>query len=116
MPVIRNVRVHLEGGLPVVVDLQMLPGPADVSLLCTNMRTTDGKRPTFIEHTQSWFVIPLAVVRFVELPSDALEIAAASTLPSSVALGPGEKAPASEGGEDADFEPDEAFLQRIRDI
>jgi hypothetical protein len=113
---IRNVRVHLEGGLPVVVDLRTLPGPADVSLLCTNMRTTDNKRPTFIEHGQSWFVIPMSVIRFVELPSDALEQAAASALPSSVALGPGETAPGSGGQEDADFEPDEAFLQRIRDI
>jgi hypothetical protein len=113
---IRNARVHIEGALPVVVDLQTLPGPADVSLLCTNMRTTDGKRPTFIEHSESWFVIPMSVVRFVEMPADALEQAAASALPSSVALGPGATAAGSTGQEDADFEPDEAFLQRIRDI
>lgn len=113
---IRNARIHIEGALPVMADLRALPEASDVSVSCTNMRTTDGKRPTFIEHGQSWFVIPLAVVRFVEMPPDALGL---SSLPEAAS-----GAESDTHGEDVgpaaqdalDFEPDEAFLQRIRDI
>ena len=112
---IRNVVIHFEGELPVVADLRALPGPTDISLLCTNMRTIDGKRPTFIDQTKSWFLIPVSVVRFIEMPSDALEM---------TAEGPDVRPAASEEDREAlpaleaslDVEPDESLLQRIRDI
>lgn len=111
---IRNVRIHLEGALPVLADLRALPEATDVSLMCTNMRTTDGKRPSFIEHSESWFVIPLSVVRFVELPATALESAGAG---AETGTGAGRGAAAAdESAAEADFETDESFLQRIRDI
>ena len=115
---IQNVRIHLEGELPVLADLNALPGPLDISLLCTNMRTTDGKQPTFIERSASWFVIPLAVVRFVEMPASAVEAAIEAAEKESAPIqlpGSREMNVQEEVGAD-DFEPDEAFLQRIRDI
>ena len=115
---INNARIHLEGELPVLADLNAMPGPLDVSLLCTNLRTTDGKQPTFIHHSASWFVIPLAVVRFVEMPASAVESAVEEAESESAPI----QLPGSRGSSVSDelaaddFEPDEAFLQRIRDI
>ena len=57
--VIRDAVLHLTGKLPLLVDLHAPPAAGDVSLLATNVRTRDGKRPTFAENTDSWFVIPL---------------------------------------------------------
>jgi hypothetical protein len=114
--VISRAVLHIDGALPVIVDLRALPEPTDVNLMCTNMRTVDGKKPSFIDHSDSWFVIPLAILRFIELPPDALEMAgrggdqttARSDEPEALML----PAPIDEG----DLEPDEAFLKRIRDI
>ncbi len=115
---IHNVRIHLEGELPVLADLNVLPGPLDISLLCTNLRTTDGKQPTFIHHSASWFVIPLAVVRFVEMPASAVESAveAAESESSPIQLPGGRESNEPDELGAGNFEPDEAFLQRIRDI
>jgi hypothetical protein len=113
---IRNVRIHIEGSLPVVADLRAVPQPVDVTLLCTNMRTTDGKRPTFIEDGQSWFVIPLSVVRFIEMPADALESAGGLSSLTGGELVAGAAQATSASEDELDYEPDEAFLQRIRDI
>src|SRR4029077_17995778 len=67
-PLMRGVVIHLNNEQPVVVDLYDLPTARDVAVICTNMRPQDGKRPIFIDHTESVFVIPLAYVRFIELP------------------------------------------------
>lgn len=119
--VIRNAVIHIEGTLPVLADLPGMPQASDVSLLCTNLRTVDGKRPTFIEHSDSWFLVPLATVRFVEMPSNAM--AASSPLdaganPRSDAARPAEERmpPPLDDFDDLDLEPDETLLQRIRDI
>lgn len=113
--------VHIDGELPIVVDLRTLPEPSHVTLVCTNMRTVDGKKPAFIERRDSWFVIPMAVVRFVELPASAVELAAQGldaaewTVPVAEATEP-EVVMLPAPAEDVDLEPDAAFLARIRDI
>jgi hypothetical protein len=80
-----------------VVDLIEEPKPGDISLICTNVRTLDGKRPVFIDQVDSTFVFPYVSVRFVEIPSGAAPIAEA------------------QGGEPEELEIDEDFMRRIRD-
>src|SRR4026207_71338 len=69
--VIPNVYVHLVNELPLLVDVLELPGPSDRNLRCTNVRTVDGKRPTFVHDPRSTFVFPMAQVRMIEAPSMA---------------------------------------------
>ena len=42
--VIRNAVIHVANEQPLLVDLYELPSPADVGMLCTNMRMLDGRR------------------------------------------------------------------------
>jgi hypothetical protein len=104
-PLLRGAVIHLNNEQPVVVDLFELPTARDVAVICTNMRTQDGKRPIFIDHTESVFVIPLAFVRFIELPG-ALAAQEADGGPGRSRSG----APA-----ESEIEIDEEFLRRIRD-
>jgi len=94
--VIRAV-VHLLNDQPVVADVFDDPKPGDVALICTNVRTVDGKRPTFIDRTDSTFVFPYAWIRFIEIPSGAAPVVEA------------------EAAEPEDLEIDEDFLRRVRD-
>ena len=89
--------VHIHNDQPIVVDVVENPKPSDISLICTNVRTLDGKRPTFIDHVDSTFVFPYAHIRFIEIPSGALPAAEGDSAP------------------EAELEIDEAFLKRIRD-
>jgi hypothetical protein len=100
--VIRAI-LHLLNDQPIAVELLQMPTPADVTVICTNMRTVDGKKPVFIDFANSTFVFPMSAVRFVEvLPSgDERERAA----------GPAIAAPA----EPEDLEIDEDFLRRVRE-
>jgi hypothetical protein len=93
-----RVVVHLLNDQPVVADVAEAPKPGDVSLICTNVTTLDGRRPVFIDQSDSTFVFPYAGIRFVEIPSG--------------------EAPAREvqGAAEADeLEIDEDFLRRVRD-
>ena len=107
-PTLRAAVIHLNNEQPVVADLFEFPTARDVAVVCTNMRTQDGKRPVFIDQSDSIFVIPLAYVRFIELPRglgrDGGEV------------GPGgaRAKPAATPAE-AEIEIDEEFLRRIRD-
>jgi hypothetical protein len=100
--VIRAI-LHLLNDQPIVVDLYEAPTPADVTVICTNMRTVDGKKPVYIDFAASTFVFPMSSVRFVEIPptGEAAERAA----------GPAIAAPA----ESEDLEIDEDFLRRVRE-
>jgi hypothetical protein len=89
--------VHMLNDQPIVVDLIEDPKPGDISLICTNVRTLDGKRPVFIDHVDSTFVFPYVSVRFVEIPSGATPVAE------------------TQGGEPEELEIDEDFMRRIRD-
>jgi len=79
-----------------------------VTVICTNVRTQDGKRPIFIDQSDSIFVIPLAYVRFIELPrrGPGGDGAGGDSLRSR-------SAPATPAEEE--IEIDEDFLRKIRD-
>lgn len=131
---IRNVVIHASNEQPLMVDLFELPSAEDAGLVCTNMRTMDGKRPIFIDQIESTFFFPYHVIRFLEIPQAAAAGAARrgrrrdpgadeagdavaqeheSLLPivlgASAEVAPGDDA-------DVDIEIDEDFLQRVRDI
>jgi len=105
--VITNVIIHLINELPVMADLEALPGPADRSVRCTNVRTVDGKQPTFVHDVHGTFVFPLGVIRLIEAPSAAAEAKA----PPPLALVSVEQTPPP-----LDEEPDEDLLARIRSV
>jgi hypothetical protein len=112
-PVLRNVVIHLNNEQPVLADLFDLPSPRDVAILCTNMRTPDGKRPVFIDQVNSIFLLPLAHIRFIEVP----ETAATDTADpgqGQAARGRHRQAQPVTPPE-PDLEIDEDFLRRIRD-
>ncbi len=103
---IRNVVVHMQGDQPFIADLEALPTPSDAALVCTNIRLAGGKKPTFIDHSESTFLFPLLHVRFVEIPPTAEAIEEAAQL-------------TARAGADTDssqeLELDEDFLRRVRD-
>jgi hypothetical protein len=66
--VIRNVVIHTANEQPLMCDLFDLPTSDDAGLVCTNLRSMDGKRPVFIDATASTFFFPYHVVRFLEIP------------------------------------------------
>jgi hypothetical protein len=102
--VIRAI-LHLLNDQPLTVDLIDEPKAIDVAVLCTNVRTLDGKRPVFIDFSDSTFVIPMASIRFVEIPTgvEQAERDRAAALAAE---------PADEG---EDLEIDEDFLRRVRE-
>ena len=95
--------LHLLNDQPIVVELFEVPTPTDVTVICTNMRTVDGKKPVFIDFASSTFVFPMSSVRFVEIPPTGAEAEAAA--------GPAIAAPT----EPEDLEIDEDFLRRVRE-
>jgi hypothetical protein len=111
--VIRNVVIHITNEQPLLADLYEMPTAADVSLVCTNVRMLDGKKPIFIDHADSVFAFPYGTIRFIEILA-----AAATGLPETPgadqAIAPDEANAAGEAEED--LELDEDFLRRIRDV
>ena len=69
---IRNVVVHIANEQPILADLLMEPKPSDTVLICSNLRTMGGKKPVFIDKTDSTFMLPLAHIRFVEIPQASM--------------------------------------------
>jgi hypothetical protein len=100
--VIRAI-LHLLNDQPLVVDLLEEPKADDLTVVCTNVKTVDGKRPVFIDFSTSTFVFPMAMVRFVEIPraSDEAERARPST--------------GADDEEADDLEIDEDFLRKVRE-
>ncbi len=111
---IRDVVLHLNNEQPMIADLYELPTASDVSIVCTNLRTMNGKRPVFADHSSSRFVFPLQFIRFVEIPLEAR--------PSAEPLEPRRGLPAPRDVDqvspavEPELEIDEDFLQRIRDV
>ena len=113
--VIKNAVIHLLNEQPVLADLYEMPQPRDQGLLCTNLRTMDGKRPVFIERMDGVFFFPYLHVRFLEIPTGSTglpEIEAPTKKLSAEAAA----AAAAAANADADVELDEDFLRRIRDV
>ena len=94
---IRNVVIHIANEQPLLADLYEMPAPSHVSLVCTNVRMLDGKKPIFIDHADSVFVFPYVTIRFIEILA-----AFAVNVPE---LEP-----------EPDLELDEDFLRRIREV
>jgi hypothetical protein len=102
--VIRAI-LHLLNDQPLAVDLLDEPKPGDSAVICTNVRTIDGKRPVFIDFTDSTFVFPMASVRFVEVPTGADDQERARAVAAA----------AETAEESEDLEIDEDFLRRVRE-
>ena len=103
---IRNAVLHMAADQPLVADLFATPEPSDIGLLCTNLRTLDGKRPVYADDSRSTFFFPFTQIRFVEI------------LPTTEApplLG-APSADATTAQPEADLEIDEDFLRRVRDV
>ena len=111
---IRNAVLHLMNEQPMLADLFEPPSPGDVGLRCTNLRTLNGKRPVFVDHSAAIFFFPYLHVRFVEIPPGAI-----SGIDGALALTEGGESsgPSSPPAEpEADLEIDEDFLRRIREV
>ena len=112
---IRNTVVHLNGEQPLLADLYDMPTNGDVSLVCTNVRNFDGKKPVFVDRSDSVFVFPYIHIRFIEIMATAATgLAAASDDTAVVAAGAPPGTNDLDG--DADLELDEDFLRRIREV
>lgn len=110
---IRNAVIHIANEQPLLADLYEMPTASDVSLVCTNIRMMDGKKPVFIDHSTSVFVFPYATIRFLEImASAATGLGAADDDPIPVQSNGHAAAPV----EDAELELDEDFLRRIREV
>lgn len=97
-----------------VADLFVSPRPTDVTLLCTNLRTIDGKRPTSIDSPDSLFMIPLATIRFIEVPANQLAAATAGLADTHALPANGHGGPAPSGnGQAAANVPEEVALVPI---
>ena len=90
---------------PLSVDLIEEPKPSDLTIVCTNVRTIDGKRPVFIDFSASTFVFPMAMIRFVEIPQAGAERERAAGL---MAVG-------AESDDTEDLDIDEDFLRKVRE-
>jgi hypothetical protein len=133
---IRNVVLHLHGELPMKADIESLPTAADAGLLCTNLRTMEGRKPLSTEFLDSVFLVPYNMIRFIEIPRDSIEQAtpsaerhhqapaqlpaeAAAAPEGSVIVTPPPRAPEPEPEpEDVALErlePDADLLRRIRE-
>ena len=83
---LRDVIVHISNEQPILADLLVEPKPSDVVLICTNLRTMGGKKPVFIDKTMSTFMLPVAHVRFVEIPQASVTAADAEQAAKPKAL------------------------------
>lgn len=71
MAQVRDAVLHLQNEQPLLVDLFALPLAQDACLICTNVRTLAGKRPLFVDRSDSFFLFPLQHIRFIEVPSSS---------------------------------------------
>jgi hypothetical protein len=110
--VIRNAVIHIANEQPLLADLFDMPVSADVSLVCTNVRMLDGKKPIFVDRSDSVFVFPYLHIRFVEImqTADTLALTTADLPAGAVREPPPEEEPEGE------LEIDEDFLRRIREV
>jgi len=116
--VIRNVVIHVSNEQPLLADLYDTPASTDASLVCTNVRMLDGKKPIFIDHAASVFVFPYLHIRFIEIPPGASgrpDVTDAGMVLSN-ATPIAAPAPAPEPEPEPELELDEDFLRRIRDV
>jgi hypothetical protein len=116
--VIRNAVIHITNEQPLLADLFETPKTTDVSLVCTNVRMLDGKKPIFIDRSTSVFVFPYLSVRFIEFaPAPSSDLAELSAGDLGEVAGPSNGTePEAPAEPEADLELDEDFLRRIREV
>ena len=134
---IRNVVLHLHGEMPMKADIEALPTAADAGLLCTNLRTLEGRKPISTEFLDSVFLIPYNLIRFIEIPRESIDRAGlgadrpprpaelpakAPSVPDDVhvIITPAPAAPTPSAARPEDeaiehLEPDADLLRRIRE-
>lgn len=134
---IRDVILHLHGEQPMKADIESLPTAADAGLLCTNLRTLEGRKPLSTEYLDSVFLLPYNIIRFIEIPRASIHSAGLDgDLPRGRAELPAEAAAVQPGsgpiitppptppagpetsvGDEPieNLEPDAELLRRIRD-
>ena len=108
---IKGVTVHLANELPILVDLLEAPSPTAQSVRCTNVRTVDGKRPSFVQDPKSVFVFPWHLIRLIEVPAPPT---AAQTADKRMVVTQQPQLPPPPP--ELDEEPDENLLARIRSV
>ena len=115
---IRNAVIHIANEQPLLTDLYGLPSPTDVGMLCTNLRTMDGRRPVFIDESRSTFFFPYLHIRFIEIPPHALQDDGTDGAPDpAIAAVVAAGAESTNGHEEEpDLELYEEFLRKIREI
>lgn len=101
---IRDVVLHLANEQPLKADLLAMPGPGDAGFTCTNLRTMDGRRPVYIDRSESTFFFPFVHLRFLEIPQ------VAATVP---ALPAGTESPGAHPDPER-ARADAAFLEELR--
>ena len=106
----RNAVVHVLNEQPLLVDLYDTPKAEDQGLLCTNLRTMDGKKPIFIDRIDAIFFFPYLHIRFLEIPPATDGVAVVEAPVEEAAPAP------AEAEADEDLELDEDFLRRIREV
>jgi hypothetical protein len=135
--VFRNVVIHILNEQPLLADLFGPPTASDAGLLCTNLRTPDGRRPVFIDSSEGIFFFPYLHIRFLEIPRGALDLPSlangdglgAAAWQDAVPVATAFHVDADDADEDGrvgelvtdgdpegDLEIDEDVLRRIRDI
>ncbi len=139
---LKDVVIHISNEQPILADLAFEPQPGDMALICTNIRTLNGKTPIFVESANSTFVFPMVHVRFVEIkpgsgpqvpegedavgeiePSNGRAAAGRSRRRGSASVGAREPATAARpdpGAAAPDSEDDETdaseFLRRVKEL
>ena len=111
---IRNAVIHIANEQPLLADLFDMPTATDVSLVCTNIRMLDGKKPVFVDRSNSVFVFPYLHIRFIEILAGAATGYEDATDDGLVPV-PDDGADGTAEAE-ADLELDEEFLRRIREV
>ena len=113
---IRNVILHLHNELPMKADIESLPTAADAGLLCTNLRTLEGRKPISTEFLDSVFLLPYNIIRFIEIPRAAIhEAGLDEDLPPAPAELPAAATAVPEGTDVIVTPPPAASAQRSAD-
>jgi hypothetical protein len=110
--VIKSVILHIANDLPILVDLLEEPLPTAQSVRCTNVRTVDGKRPSFVQDPKSTFVFPWHLIRLMEVPAEPTADQAADKRVATTT----QPEPPPPPVEPLDEEPDADLLARIRSV
>ena len=106
---IRDAVIHMNNEQPLKCDMRALPTAQDACLVCTNIRYLSGNKPQWIDASESWFLIPLGIVRFVEVPQASIEASE-----GVLALPPGPLP--REPEDDLDYSAQDDLLRRMREV